>query len=269
VALRTEVPMVNTADLDPTLVETRIPWVIRNVPDDRQKTYTLAYYLYKQLGLQRVAILRANNRYGRFGVAQFRKGSLKLGTPAPIEINYESNFDKVNPDFALQMERLEKIQPEAVILWADAEPAGHLIKRMRERGLDMPVYACERVVTQEFLNIAGKAAEGVVAVYPFNPDADNPGYADFARRYKERYGEDPDPYACHTYDGTMMIVEAIHKTGLNRYRIRDVLAGMNNWVGITGEVIMDEALSNRRHISVATVKDGRFVFGIPQMDYLF
>jgi branched-chain amino acid transport system substrate-binding protein len=269
VALRTEVPMLNTADLDPTLVETRIPWLIRNVPDDRQKTYTLAYYLYKQLGLRKVAILRANNRYGRFGVAQFRKGSVKLGTAAPIEINYESNFDNVNPDFALQMDRLEKIQPEAVVLWADAEPAGHLIKRMRERGLNMPVYACERVVTQDFLDIAGKAAEGVVAVYPFNPDAGNPGYDDFTRRYKERYGQDPNPYACHTYDGTMMIVEAIRKTGLNRYRIRDVLAGMNNWKGITGEVIMDEALSNRRPISVATVKNGRFVFGIPEMDYLF
>ena len=83
VALRTDIPIMNVADLDPTLVETRIPWVVRVIPDDRQMTYTIAYYVYKQLGLNNVAILRANNRYGRFGVAQFRKGSIKLGKPAP------------------------------------------------------------------------------------------------------------------------------------------------------------------------------------------
>jgi len=163
VALRTDIPMVNVADLDPTLVETKIPWVVRVIPDDRQMTYTIAYYVYKQLGLERVAILRASNRYGRFGVAQFRKGSIKLGKPAPIEINYEPNYDKVNPDFKIQMDMLEKVQPDAVVLWADVEPAGVLVKKMRERGMSFPIFACERIVNAEFLKIAGKAAEGVVA----------------------------------------------------------------------------------------------------------
>ena len=130
----------------PTLVETKIPWVIRVIPDDRQMTYTIAYYVYKQLGLNKVAILRANNRYGRFGVAQFRKGSIKLGKPAPIEINYEPNYDKVNPDFGEQIERLDKVSPDAVVVWADAGAAGVLVKKIREAGMNFPILACERVV---------------------------------------------------------------------------------------------------------------------------
>ena len=50
VALRTDLPMMNVADLDPTLMETRIPWIFRVIPDDRQMAYTIAYYVYKQLG---------------------------------------------------------------------------------------------------------------------------------------------------------------------------------------------------------------------------
>lgn len=269
VALKTEIPIINVSDADPTLVETKIPWVFRIIPDDRQMAYTIAYYVYKQLGMRKVAILRADNRYGRFGVAEFRASSVRLGKPAPIEINYEINFKNVNPDFEIQMRRLERIKPEAVLLWADAEPAGYLVKKMRERGLNMPIFACERVVNPIFLKIAGKAAEGVVAVYPFNPESKDPKLIAFKRRFKERYGEEPDTYAAHTYDGVVMALEAIRKAGLNRYRIRDVLAEMRRWRGVTGEIIMDDAYSNRRHCSVATVINGRFVFGVPKMKYLF
>jgi len=269
VALRTEVPIMNVADLDPTLVETKIPWILRVIPDDRQMTYTIAYYVYKQLGLNSVAILRANNRYGRFGVAQFRKSSIKLGKPAPIEINYEPNFDKVNPNFDVQMARLEEVKPDAVVLWADAGAAGALVKKIRERGMKFPIFACERIVHPDFLKAAGPAAEGVVATYPMNLESKDPMYLQFAKRYEERFHQKPDCYAVHSYDGTIMTVEAIRKAGLNRYRIMDALSAMKHWEGASGPIDLDEALSNRRPVTVATVKNGQFVFGLPKMNKTF
>ncbi len=269
VALRTEVPIMNVADLDATLVETKIPWIVRVIPDDRQMAYTLAYYIYKQLGLSNVAILRANNRYGRFGVAQFKKSSIKLGKPAPIEVNYELDYDKLNPDFALQMERLDKVKPDAVVLWADAKAAGDLVRKIRERGMRFPILACERIVHPEFLKAAGSAAEGIVATYPFDPTAKNAKYTDFARRYKERFNEEPDCYAVHSYDGTMITVESIRQAGLNRYRIRDVMASMTHWDGASGPIDLDLALSNRRPVTPVTVKNGQFVFGQPKMNKTF
>jgi branched-chain amino acid transport system substrate-binding protein len=261
--------MMNVADLDATLVETKIPWVVRVIPDDRQMTYTIAYYVYKQLELNSVAILRASNRYGRIGVTQFKKSSIKLGKPAPIEINYEPNYDKVNPNFELQMERLEKVKPDAVVLWADAEPAGALVRQIRARGMTFPILACERIVHPDFLRAAGTAAEGVVAMYPFDPEAGNVKYLEFRKRYEEQYHEVPDCYAVHSYDGTMMTIEAIRKAGLNRYRIRDVLADMRHWDGVSGPIDLDEALSNRRPVIAASVRDGKFVFGIPKMNRTF
>ncbi len=269
VALRTDLPMMNVADLDPTLMETRIPWIFRVIPDDRQMAYTIAYYVYKQLGLQNVAILRANNRYGRFGVAQFRKGSIRLGRPAPIEINYELNYDKVNLDFSTQIERLQKTHPDAIILWADPVPAGLLLRKMREAGINIPVVACERVISPLFLEAAGKAAEGVIATSPFNPDEDRPELVAFKKRYQEKFGEPPNAYAAHAYDGTQMVIEAVRKAGLNRYRIRDVLSEMRQWDGVTGKILMDDVYTNRRPVCAATVRDGHFVFGITGIDRLF
>jgi ABC-type branched-subunit amino acid transport system substrate-binding protein len=251
------------ADTDPTLVETRIPWIFRNIADDRQMAYTLAYHLYRDRGFQRVAILRANNRYGRFGVREFRDGSVRLGRPVPIEINYEVNFDRVNPDFTAQMGRLQEVKPQAVVLWADAEAGAHLLKRMRAEGLNMPVYACDRVVTPRFLEIAGPAAEGLVAVYPYNPDADNPDLMRFKAEYRRRHQVDPTVYAAHSYDGTWMVIKAIEKAGLNRYRVRDALAEMRAYDGVTGHMVMDFAYSDRGPVTMTTVRQGRFVYGEP------
>ena len=270
VALKTEVPMMNVSDTDPTLVETKIPWVFRNTADDRQMIYTIAYYVYKQLGYRRVAILRADNRYGRFGVGEFKSSSIRLGRPAPIEINYEVHFKNVNPDFTIQMERLERVKPEAVLLWADAEAAGHIVKKMRERGLNMPIFASDRVVNSIFLEIAGEAAEGVVATYPYNPDdTDNEKLVVFKQNYKERFGIEPDAYAAHAYDGANMIIDAIRKAGLNLYRIRDELSKMKHYQGVTGEIIMDDAYSDRGQCAIATVRKGRFVFGEPKNARMF
>ena len=58
VALRAEIPVVNSANTDPTIPETYIPWYFGTMQDDRQQFQTLARRIYTELGLKRVAVLR-------------------------------------------------------------------------------------------------------------------------------------------------------------------------------------------------------------------
>jgi len=225
--------------------------------------------VYRERGFKRVAILRADNRYGRFGVGEFKASSVRLKHPAPIEINYEIAYNQVNPDFTVQIERLKRVKPDAVVLWADMEAGAYLVKRMREEGMDTPVFACDRVVHPRFLEIAGEAAEGMVAAYPYNPDADIPELKRFKTEFRERHGAEASVYATHAYDGTWMLIEAIREAGLNRYRIRDALAAMKRYEGITGEIIMDEAYSDRGPTTMATVHQGQFVFNQPEVKVRF
>lgn len=269
VALKTEMPMMNVADTDPTLVETRIPWIFRNIADDRQMAYTIVYHVLKDHDFKKVAILRANNRYGRFGVGEFRAGSVRLGRPTPIEINYEVAYDKVNPDLTVQLERLRKVNPDAVVLWADLEAGAYIVKQIRNAGFTMPIYASDRIVGKRFLELAGPAAEGVVATYPYDPEADNPELKRFREVFAARFGTEPGVYAAHAYDGTRMVIQAIRQAGLNRYRIRDALAEMKLYHGVTGEIVMDDAYSDRGPVIMATVKGGRWVYNEPRVTARF
>ena len=269
VALKTDMPVMNVADTDPTLVETRIPWIFRNIADDRQMAYTIAYHLYKERGFKRVAILRADNRYGRFGVGEFRASSVRLKHPSPMEINYEIAYEARNPDFSAQMIRLKKVRPDAVVLWADAEAGGALVRKMREEGIDVPVFACDRVLDPRFLEMAGAAAEGVVAAVPYDPTTGHTDLDRFREAYEARHGEEPTVYAAHAYDGARMVVDAIREAGLNRVRIRDALAAMTRYEGVTGEIVMDAVSSDRGPVSLATVKNGRWVFNEPKVARVF
>jgi branched-chain amino acid transport system substrate-binding protein len=38
-------------------------------------------HIFTELGLKRVAMLRVNSRYGRFGVSKFRDAARRLGHP--------------------------------------------------------------------------------------------------------------------------------------------------------------------------------------------
>ena len=78
--LKAETPLVNSASTDPTIPETLVPWYFTDIQDDRLQGYTLARHIYDELGLKRVAILRVNDRYGRFGVLKFRDASRRLGS---------------------------------------------------------------------------------------------------------------------------------------------------------------------------------------------
>ena len=89
VSLRAELPIVNSAATDPTIPETIIPWILTTIQDDRVQCYTLARRIYTDLGLKRIALLRVNERYGRFGVVKFRDASRRLGHPVVIEQKFD------------------------------------------------------------------------------------------------------------------------------------------------------------------------------------
>ena len=256
VALKLEIPWVNTSDPDPTFTETNIPWVVRCIADDRQSSYALVDHIYREKGHERVAVLRVNNRYGRVGVMEFRDAALRAEHPIVLEVRYEDG----ETDFDTQLERVENSNPDAVVLWGNALELGLILNRMRELGMDYPVFTSDRGVNPLFIETAGENANGVVTTCQYNPEADIPALKAFQENYKKRFGQEPDVFAAHAYDGMSMTINAIKKVGLNRYLIRDELTGLKDYNGITGEIIFDASWNDVGRIFMAEIKDGDFVF---------
>ncbi len=265
--LKLEIPMVNSGDPDPTLCETRIPWMIHVISDDRQSCYALAEYIYKIKKHKRVAVMRVDNRYGRVGVKEFREAANRLDHPIVLEIRFLDG-DTV---FTKQIQRIKDVDPDAILLWGNAEETARIVNELRASGVDVPIYGSDRMVNPVFLKIAGKNAEGIVTTCQYNPKADNPKLKKFQKDFYERFGEEPDVFAAHAYDGMNILIAAIRKAGLNRYKIRDVLTDLKTfqgYEGVTGKIIFDGAWNDIGSIYMARIHNGDFIFFPSPLDTL-
>ncbi len=258
VTLKLELPILDTGTTDRTVTETRIQWLLHNFPDDRQQGYTLADYVFKTLKLKRLGVLRTQTRYARIGVGEFNDEARRLGHQPVLEVK----FERGDQDFSNQLRMLRDAKVEGVIIWAEAEDGGHILKQMRALGMNQPVFGGSRLAYPQLLEIAGPAAEGVVVTSALDPTRTDPKWLAFRDAYVQKFHAEPIDYAAYAYDGINILIAAIEKTGLNRGRIMDVLREyeMKTYEGVTGTDFFDYTLNNLAPVTLARVKDGKFEY---------
>ena len=145
----------------------------------------------------------------------------------------------------MQLDRIEASKPQAVVHWGDAEDSARVLNEMRARGMNQPYFCSDRCVSEEFVRIAGENAEGVLCGYPWDPTRKDPKLETFRQAFQKRWGAAPETYAAHAYDGMNLLLWAIGHAGLNRAKIRDVLAYLPEpWPGITGDIQLSAALDD-------------------------
>ncbi len=253
VALKAEIVMFNSGDTDPTFIETNIPWVMRCIGDDRQMGYLLMDYVLRKMNYKRVGIIRASNRYGRFGVRELNDSGRRMQHPTIIEMAYKVGSE----DFSLQLERMKASNLDAVIHWGDAAESGRILNQMRKMGMNQPFFASDRSVSRDFTNVAGANAEGVICGFPWNPQRKDAKLAAFNAAFRKRFNSDAGTYAAHAYDGMNMLIWAIQVAGLNRAKIRDVLAYRTKpWPGVTGDIPLSAALDDLGEVYLAKYEGG-------------
>ncbi|HMD99399.1 MAG TPA: ABC transporter substrate-binding protein [Terriglobia bacterium] len=258
VTLKVEMPIMDTGTTDPTVTETRIPWLMHNFPDDRHQGYALAEYAFKQLKLKRIGVLRTQTRYARLGVAKFADEARRMGRQPLLEVK----FERGDMDFSKQLQMLRDAQIDGLVIWGEEPEAALILKQMRAMGMNQPVFAGSRISYPQLLQDAGAAAEGLVATTAMDPTRQDPSWKSFEDRYRQKFNETPDPYATYAYDGMSILIGAIQKAGLNRGRIMDALRDyqMKAYDGVAGHVPFDRTLNSMAPVTMTQVHDGKFVY---------
>lgn len=262
VALRAELPVVSSANSDPTVPETSIPWYFGAMQDDRQQYQTLARRIYTELGLKRVAVLRASSRYGRYGLPKFLDASRRLGHPVVME----QIFQPGDTDYTRQLKVIRDSRPDAVLLVGDELEAATILKQMRAAGMKQWVFGAYRTLGDTLLKEAGEAAEGFEAVYPYDPTRNDPRWLDFNRRFEGQFHEKPEQFASMAYDTMNMLLDSICKAGLNRARIHDALADIEEYDGVTGHFIFDPNQKNAAPLYLGTVHNGAITYRLATVE---
>lgn len=258
VSLKLEVPILAPGVTDRTVTETRIQWLLTNFPDDRVQSYALANYIFKQLKLKRIAVLRTQTRYARIGVGVFNDMARRMQRQPILEVK----FDRGDTDFSRQLRMLQDAKIEGLVIWGEYPEAGLILKQIRALGMKQSVFSSSRTAYPPLLEIAGPAAEGLVTACAMDPSRHDPKWIAFRERFRQKFGEDPDPYASYAYDGINMLTDAIQKAGLNRGRIMQVLRdyAQKSYDGVADRVRFDYTLKNVSPVTLSRVEGGKFVY---------
>ena len=235
--------------------------------DDYQGTF-LANYVKKILGLDRVAVFFDNDDYGKGLKDAFVKQAQTNGLQV---VTVQDYVREKTSDFAPLLDLAKNAQAQAIFVAGLYAEAGTIVKQAREKGLKTQFLGGDGVFGPGFTEIGGEAAEGTLITTPFlfGPSSSEAA-KNFAKKFKDRFGREPDTWAALTYDAVTMALDGIRTVGTNRNDLRDWMAGHDSrekgFKGITGVTYFDANGDCLKPATVAIVTGGRFVPAPKQME---
>ena len=261
---RYKVPMISCAAGVAITHPTKY-WVFK-VPQTDAMAVKKIYQDLNRRGIKKIAIISVNVAFGRSGREQLIKLAPKYG----IKIVDDESFGPTDVDMTPQLIRIRASHPQAVICWGTNPGPAVVAKNMCQLGFHVPLYMSHGVASQRFIQLAGKAAEGIilpsgkilVADQLPKSDPQRPILLAYIKEYKAKFGKVPPCFGGHAYDAIEMLKVALTKAGANRAGIRNALESIKGFVGIDGIFNMSpkdhNGLTEKAFVMVQ-VKNGRFV----------
>lgn len=216
----------------------------------------------RRSGLRRVAVLHDTTEYGA-SVANSFVGAF-LG-PGGGSVTGQRRFQDGTRDFRPFLQAIRSENAQAVLFAGYPDEGRVFLAQAVEAGLKLPVLAPDAFANPEVVTALGGAAEGLVVVSTFFPESTVPAVRGFVRAYRGKYGITPDAFAAQAYDAVKVLAFALKQirippTGpLDRTRVRNALAGLQDYPGVTGTLRFDPSGNAAREAMVLRVQGSRFV----------
>jgi branched-chain amino acid transport system substrate-binding protein len=214
-----------------------------------------ARFLVEKLGAKRIAVVHANNEYGR-GLRDQMVIALKgLGVEpaAVIEIPEAASSQ------AKAVQQIQALQPDAIFL-AGYETEGYiLLPELREAGITVPFMASDGCFLYEFIDGSGAAAEGAY-VSGITPDpklvADKKWWAD----YQQLETRNPGTYSVAGYSAMDVIAAGVKKANtFDASKVADAIRSLDLQT-LVGQVRYNSAGDlQQQPIYIFHVENGEFV----------
>lgn len=199
----------------------------------------------------------ASNDYSK-GIAEvFRDAfSGSGGTVAAYE-----SYGKDDVDFSALLTKVRAAKPDVLFLPDYYNKVGLIAKQAREKGVRATLIGPDGWDSPELVKVAGKAIEGGYFSNHYSPEDTRPEVVNWVKKYQEKFHQTPDALGTLAYDATNMLIEAIRKANSDDPgKIRDALASMKGFTGVTGTFTMDENGDPVKSAVIIQIRDGRQKF---------
>lgn len=239
----------------------------RAVVSDAFQGRVAAEYIFNNLGLTQIATIHDGSPYGEglVNVVTGRFQELGGEIVAADAVNVgDTDFRGLLDDFAAE-------EPELIYFGGFAAEAARLAQQRADAGLEDVIFmGADGIVTDEFINLAGDAAESVYASSAIPSGGNAEEVTAMLERYEETYGFEPTgPYHTQAYDAFNMILDAVEAVGevddagsltVDRAALAEYIRSVQGFEGISGVLNCDgTGECSAADIGIKQVQEGAFV----------
>ena len=162
-------------------------------------------------------------------------------------------------DFSAQLTKIKSVNPDVVFLPAYYNDVGLIAQQARRHGIHQPLIGSDAWSSPELIRLAEGAVEGAYFANHYATDIATPVAQRFIAAYEQRYGTVPDDVAALTYDAMGLLFEALRGAATpERQAVRDAMAAIAGYDGVTGDIRFDEAHNVQKGIIIVQLKDGKY-----------
>lgn len=239
---QTGIPFIALAE-SASIIDPVRKWVFKSSQTERMACAKIILDM-KRLGILSFGLISGDGGFGRSMRAHCIAQAQVLGLKVVADEVYRSKTRRV----AGQLSKIQKTpNVQAVLNVGFGTSPAYVTQNFRRLNFDVPLYQSHGAATQDYLDFAGAAAEGVrLPVAPLLV-VDQLASSDPVKRvldayisfYKNRWAIAPTVYGAHAFDAIRIAAAAVGQAGsFDKFKIRAQMENLEGYVGASGIVRM-------------------------------
>jgi branched-chain amino acid transport system substrate-binding protein len=185
------------------------PYVFRTSFTQTAAMPKVAAYIKDTVKAKTVAVIYVNDDFGKGGRDVITPEFDKQGVKVAADISTDPN----QIDFSGVVLKAKQSNADALFVYLHEEESARLLRELRKQGYDKPIVGETTLVNEKVLELAGDAANGVVAHVGLTADAPNPTMQAFVKKFEAEYKYRPDHNAMKGYVGIWVVKAMTDKVG--------------------------------------------------------
>jgi branched-chain amino acid transport system substrate-binding protein len=200
--------LINTGSAD-KITEQGWNYIFRLNPAVSEYSKAAESFLTEVAKPKTAVILFENTLFGTSGSKQFEKSCKRLGIQVVLKEGYEHGAI----DFKPLLIKVKNAKPDLIYMISYIMDASLLTRQSMELDLNPKLFigGAAGFTLPEFLQNAGKAAEGVFSADLWVPTLPYPGAMDYYQNYKKLYGKNTEYHGAEAYAALYVIADVLKR----------------------------------------------------------
>lgn len=233
------------------------PFVFRNFITPRMQVRALADYAVMAQGIDRLAILYPDEKYGQFYAGIFRAEVQALGGQVTAEAIYTTG----STDFKEPIQTLLNKSSgfDALFIPDSDDTVGLILPQLRFYDIkDKLLLGTNLWYTNKLIEMAAPYARKAVCPADFFKESSSRQVGQFVITMQDTYHKEPSYISAIAYDTAAILFKAMAAAPDDPDSIRETLTQMSPHDGLTGKSWFEENGESSREITLVRIREGRF-----------